>query len=437
MNELQLPKGFLLGSATSATQIEGGDTNNSWYKWCQTPGHINDNTSCYRAADHWNQYRDDIQIMKDLHHDLYRMGLEWSRIEPEQGKYNEAAIAHYRDEISFLLQNGIKPLVTLHHFTNPIWFDDLGGWENSQAVELFRKYTEYVVSELGDLVNDWITINEPNVFLIYGYVRGTWPPGKTDIFAMFKAMRHIVAAHIQSYREIHRIRSKRNYPGKTLVGVAHHLRIFDPEDGKWRNQLPAKSIQYIFQDLFLKSMATGKFSFPLGMGGHPLGRGKYYDFLGINYYSRDLVSFKFDPTIMFGELKVKENVPVNDLSWEIYPEGLYRLCRKYYAQYQAPIYITENGICDAEDTQRSLFIYEHLRQIVRLCNEGIPVERYYHWTLLDNFEWSEGESGRFGLVANDFETQKRTIRQSGRFYSEICAKKAVTQEMIAKYLSNS
>jgi beta-glucosidase len=269
--------------------------------------------------------------------------------------------------------------------------------------------------------------------LIHGYARGIWPPGKTNLSAMFKAMRHIVAAHIQSYREIHRIREERNFTGNTMVGVAHHLRIFDPEGGKIRNKVPASIIQYLSQDLFLKSMAFGKFSFPLGFGGYPLGRGKYYDFLGVNYYTRDMVSLAFNPANMFGDLKVKENAPVNDLGWEIYPEGLYRLCRKYYKQYHAPIFITENGICDRQDTQRAQFIYDHLQQVARLNKEGIPVERYYHWTLIDNFEWAEGESARFGMIANDFETQKRTVRKSGRFYGKICEKKAVTEEMIKEY----
>jgi beta-glucosidase len=434
MDQFQLPKGFLMGSATSAMQIEGGDKNNSWYRWCLSPGHIHDGTNCIRAVDHWNRYAEDIKLMKELHHDIYRMGLEWSRIEPEQGKFNETAIRHYRDEIALLLQSGIKPLVTINHFSNPLWFEDMGGWENPGSAALFIAFTSYVVNELGDLVSEWITINEPNVFLINGYARGIWPPGKNNIAAMFKAMRHIVTAHIQSYREIHRIRAERKFAGETMVGVAHHLRVFDPEDNKFKNKIPAKLIQYVSQDLFLASMAYGKFIFPLGLGGYPFGRGKFCDFLGINYYSRDMIRLAFDPANMFGKLMVKENTPTNDLGWEIYPEGLYRLCRKYYTRYQVPIYITENGICDAQDAQRAQFIYDHLQQIARLHKEGIPVERYYHWSLIDNFELAEGESGRFGLIANDFETQKRTIRKSGRFYGEICERKAITAEMIEKYL---
>ncbi|HBE79634.1 MAG TPA: glycoside hydrolase family 1 protein [Firmicutes bacterium] len=435
MESFELPKNFLMGSATSATQIEGGDQNNSWYRWCQSPGHIHDGSDCSRGADHWNRYPEDIQIMKELHHDVYRMGLEWSRIEPESGRYDETAIRHYRDEITLLLRNNIKPLVTLHHFSNPLWLEDRGGWENPDTVASFVRFTRYVLNELGDLVSEWITINEPNVFLIYGYARGAWPPGKTNLLSMFKALRNLTLAHIQCYREIHRIRAERRFSGPTMVGLAHHLRIFDPEDDKFLNKIPAKLIQYLSQDLFLESMGFGRYGFPLGLGGYPLGRGKYYDFLGINYYSRDMVRLAFEPANMFGSLTVKKAAPVNDLGWEIYPEGLYRLCRKYFAKYQAPIYITENGVCDEGDTMRSRFIYDHLQQIARLNREGIPVERYYHWSLIDNFEWTEGESGRFGLVANDFETQQRTLRKSGEFYGEICEKKIVTREMIKKYFT--
>ncbi|HBF37324.1 MAG TPA: glycoside hydrolase family 1 protein [Firmicutes bacterium] len=434
MEPFQLPKNFLMGSATSATQIEGGDQNNTWFRWCQNQGHIHDGSSCIRGDDHWNRYPEDIQLMKELNHNIYRMGIEWSRIEPEKGRFDDKVLRHYKDELSLLLQNKIQPLVTLHHFSNPLWFEDMGGWENPESVQLFIRYTHYVVAALGDLVNEWITINEPNVYLIYGYERGAWPPGKTNLFAMFRALSHLTLAHIQSYQEIHRIRIEHQFPGKTRVGIAHHLRIFDPEDNQLRNKIPARIIRYLSQDLFLESMGFGKFNFPLGMGGYPLGRGKYYDFLGINYYSRDMVRLAWEPANLFGHLNVKKNAPVNDLGWEIYPEGLYRLCRRYYQKYQAPIYITENGICDTKDTKRAQFIYDHLQQIARLNQEGIPVERYYHWSLMDNFEWAEGESGRFGLIANDFGTQQRTVRRSGKFYGEICARKAITQEMIEKYL---
>lgn len=434
MNEFQLPPDFMMGSATSAFQIEGGDRNNSWYAWCEDPNHIKDGSSCFRATDHWNRYAEDIRIMKELHHDVYRMGLEWSRIEPEQSRFDQTAIARYRNEIETLLQNGIRPLVTLHHFSNPLWLEQTGGWGNPRIVEYFTAYTRYVVNNLGDLVSDWITINEPNVYLACGYAQGIWPPGKSDFPLLFKILQLMIQAHISSYREIHKIRSAGKFKEDTLVGVAYHMVLFEAENGLLRNKLPTRLYRYLFQDLFLEGFGTGKMNFPLGMGSYPFGKGRFFDFIGINYYTRNLVRFAWDPAILFGDLTVEENAPVNDVGAEIYSEGIYHICRACYEKYHAPIFITENGLCDADDTIRTKFIYDHLQQIVRLIEKGIPVKRYYHWTLLDNFELEQGESARYGLVACNFETQERTIRTSGRFYGEVCQKKAVTQEMINKYL---
>lgn len=435
MDEFKLPQSFLLGTATSSLQIEGGDRNNNWYRWCELKK-IKDGSHSIVADDHWNRYRSDIELLKELHSDTYRMGLEWSRIEPEPGKFNSEALTRYRDELIELIKNGIQPLVTLHHFSHPLWLEDMGGWENPKVVEYFKKYTCQVVESLGDLVDHWITINEPNVFTVYGYLQGVWPPGKQDMGAAFRVLKNMIRAHIETYQLIHRIRSEKEFPGKTSVGVAHHLRIFEPAEHKLRNRLPAKLTRYFFQDLIVTGMATGQLNFPLGVGGYPFGKGNYQDFLGINYYTRDMVRFQWNPGMMFVKLTVNDSATTNDLGWEIYPAGLYRLCKHYYQKYQLPIFITENGICDQNDTQRVQFIYDHLREVAKLIQEGIPVLRYYHWSFLDNFEWLEGESARFGLVANDYRTQTRTIRHSGRFYAELCQNKAITQEIISNYFEH-
>lgn len=433
MEELFLPKDFKMGSATAALQIEGGDRNNNWYDWCEK-GRIKDGSHCVVATDHWNLYEQDIAIMKELNHDTYRMGIEWSRLEPERGQFSEEAVNHYRNEITKLLDNGIHPIVTLHHFSHPLWLEDQGGWEDPKVINEFKRFTQFVVEKLGDLVTDWITINEPNVFVIYGYLHGTWPPGKNNMGSMFKALRNMIMAHIESYQLVHQIRKERAFPGETLVGVANHLRIFDPVSPNIINKAIAHLPRYISQDIILEGMITGKLKFPLGFGGYPLGKGKYCDFLGINYYSRDMVRFTLDPKKAFAELSIKENAPVNDLGWEIYPNGLYRLCKYYNQKYPMPIFITENGICDENDSKRTQFIYDHLLEIRNLIRDGIPVQRYYHWTLIDNFEWLEGEKARFGLVHNDYPTQTRTIRKSGRFYGAICREKAITTSMIEQYL---
>jgi beta-glucosidase len=433
MEGFKLPKDFLMGSATAALQIEGGDRNNNWYRWCEE-GNIKDGTHCINANDHWNRYEDDIAIMKELNHDTYRMGLEWSRIEPKEGIFSEEGIKHYRNEIRKLKENNIRPLVTLHHFSHPLWLEDMEGWENPKVVKYYKRYVEFVVNRLGDLVSDWITINEPNVFLVGGYIDGIWPPGKQSIGSMLKAMKNMIKAHIEGYKTIHRVRKERGFDGDTLVGVANHLRVFEAENNKVTNKIPARLIDYFFHTVILEGMTKGRFKLPIGVGHYPLKEGRYYDFIGINYYSRDIIKFSLNISRMFGETKVKDDAEVNDLGWEIYPEGLYRICKKYYGKYNAPIFITENGICDEKDEKRPKFIYDHLKQISRLIEEGIPVQRYYHWTLIDNFEWIEGENARFGLVHNDFKTQKRTIRNSGRFYGEICKYKAITEDMIERYI---
>jgi beta-glucosidase len=434
METFNLPHNFLLGTATSSLQIEGGDRNNNWYRWCEQKK-IKDGSSCVVADDHWNLYHSDIALLKELHNDTYRMGLEWSRIEPEPGKFDGEALTHYRDELTGLIKNGIQPLVTLHHFSHPLWIEDMGGWENPIVVDYFAKYTRQVVESLGDLVEAWITINEPNVFTTYGYLQGLWPPGKQNMAASFRVLKNMIQAHIVSYQLIHRIRAEKNFPGETMVGVSHHLRVFDPVGDKPLNRLSAKLIRYFFQDIIVAGMATGKLKFPLGTGGYPFGKGRYQDFLGINYYTRDMVRFQWNSAMMFSQLSLKAGALTNDLGWEIYPDGLYRLCKHYYGKYQLPIFITENGICDQNDNRRVQFIYDHLRAVSKLIQEGVPVQRYYHWSFIDNFEWLEGENARFGLVSNDFRTQTRTVRQSGRFFAELCQNKAVTPKMILHYFN--
>jgi Beta-glucosidase/6-phospho-beta-glucosidase/beta-galactosidase len=426
METFRLPENILLGSATAATQIEGGDKNNSWYEF-SSKGKTKDGTSCLRADDHWNRYPEDIDLMVQLNHEIYRMGLEWSRIEPENGVFDPEAMKHYRQEIEMLLNKGIRPLVTLHHFSDPLWFTKEGGFEKASCVKYFERFTRYVVENLGDLVSEYITINEPNVYMVNGYYFGIWPPQKKDFWLGMRIYRNLTQCHIASYKTIHEVRKKMGFEGKTMVGVAYHLRVFDPVSRNPLDRIAAWAMQYLVQDIIMKSMNYGVYMPPLGLG-MPKGNVRYYDFLGINYYTRSMVRFKG-----FKD-EYKPDAPKNDLGWEIYPEGLHRLCRKYYKKYKAPIWITENGTCDKADDFRTKYIYDHFKEVSKLCEVGIPVERYYHWTLMDNFEWEEGESARFGLIAVDFETQKRTLRKSGEFFSLICRNKAITKNEIEMYL---
>lgn len=426
MKPFHLPKGFLLGSATAATQIEGGDQNNNWYDWCRQ-GKIKDGTSSLRADDHWNRYREDAALLKELSHQVYRMGIEWSRIEPKKGVFDESAMQHYRDELTLLVQNGIRPLVTLHHFTHPLWLSREGGFENPGVVTLFERYVRYVVSHIGDLVSEYITINEPNVYVANGYFFGTWPPGKTDLKAGLRVYVNMARCHIAAYKAIHELRA--GYAEKTMVGVANHLRVFVPRNRlNPLDHLAAGVMSYLFQDGIVRLMSRGSLHFPAGLFIGRKMKGNYCDFMGINYYSRSTVRFRgFQDGVMPG-------TPRNDLGWEIYPDGIRILCEKYYKKYHVPIWITENGTCDANDSFRPAYLCSHLQKVAEAIRNGAKVERYYHWSLMDNFEWLEGESARFGLVHVDYETQRRTVKKSGRLYSEICRAGGLTQDAIDRYL---
>lgn len=432
METFKLPEDFIFGTATASLQIEGGDRNNNWYRFAEE-GKTADGSHTIVAADHWNKYEEDIELMKKLNQKAYRMSIEWSRIEPKQGEFNEEAIKHYRKILTSLLENQIKPLVTIHHFSNPIWFEDIGGFAHKDSPRIFLAYAKKLVHSLGDLVSEWVTINEPNVYVEGTYSDGNYPPNKPSFIKFFRATKNLAKAHILSYKAIHQIREKEGFQGKTRVGVAHHLRKFDPYKNKFLAKIPAKLIDYAFHDLFLEAMTRGKFKFPLGFGGYPYGKGVYCDFMGINYYTRDIIKFSFNPFRLFSKLTVKEGAQVNDLGWEIYPEGLYRVCKESFEKYPFPIYITENGTCDAKDRFRAKYIYDHLKVVKQLIDDGINIERYYHWSLIDNFEWDLGLTPRFGLIEIDYDTSERRVRESGRFYGELAKNGGLTEEMTSKY----
>lgn len=226
MTEFRFNDQFKFGTATSSLQIEGGDENNTWYQWCQE-GHIKDSSSCLRACDHWNRVEEDTRILKSLNIQTHRLSLEWSRIEPSVGQFSEDALKHYRQEIQLLLDNNIHPLVTLHHFSEPVWFMELGGWMRAENADHFIDYVRYVVENLGDLVSDWVTFNEPNVYANLGYALGIFPPGIRSVCAYLKVTSVLIKTHICLYQLIHKIRADMGFNGQTMVGTAMHIRVFE------------------------------------------------------------------------------------------------------------------------------------------------------------------------------------------------------------------
>ncbi len=419
----KLKQNMLLGAASAATQIEGGDLNHSWNFWYKQ-GKIKDGSNPARANDHYNLWKQDFDLMKQMGIQVYRFGIEWARIEPSDGSFDKEALDHYREMLLYLKKLGIKPLLTLHHFTNPMWFEEQGGFTEEANIAVFLRFVRKVIYALGDLASEYITINEPNVYAYWSYFYGTWPPAEKSLLKTAKVMSVMCACHIKAYEMIHKMRKEMGF-SDTKVGFANHLRVFEPKDSENLYHIAAaKTMEHAFQGAISEAMLVGKFSPPI-VNYARAKRGVYSDFLGINYYSRSTVSGISDG--------VKENVPVNDLGWEIYPKGIVRTAEKLYKVLKRPIYITENGTCDNADTFRAKYIYSHIKE---LCKSNLPFERYYHWCFCDNFEWLEGESARFGLVHVDYETQTRTIKQSGHFYSEMIKESGVSNELYERFVKN-
>jgi beta-glucosidase len=411
--EFIFPKGFLWASASSAFQVEGGCTNHDFYDWA-VQGRIRDGTNPVDAVHFWKYYRKDIALMKKMNHSAARIGLEWARIEPEAGSFDEKALAHYRAILAEMIKSGIRPMVSIHHFSNPMWFVRTGGWAGGDAVRRFAFYTERVVKALGDLVHVWITINEPAVYAVSAYLFGEFPPGKKSFRQMFRVQNAMADAHSAAYDIIHGIHGQKKWSAP-LVGVAKHLRTFDPYNE--RNPLDRFSAglaDKYFNNYFLERVMRNKSTL---------------DVFGINYYSGDLVKF---PLAMKG----REELPKNKLGWDIYPAGYYRVLMRYWEMYKLPIYVTENGTCDDHDELRPRYILDHVAAMHRAISGGAKVAGYYHWSTTDNFELVDGLMSRFGLIHVDHEhpERKRTIKRSGELYREISKANGITPAIVKKYV---
>jgi beta-glucosidase len=303
-----------------------------------------------------------------------------------------------------------------------MWFERKGGFTKAENLKHYMDLVKLVICSFGDLISEYITINEPNVYATNSYYFGSWPPGEKSFNQAIAVMTNMSVFHIEAYKLIHKMRREMGYQD-TKVSFANHLRVFDPANplNPW-HQLCTKLLERFFQSAVTEAMCLGKFVWPLKTS-TPVERGEYCDFIAINYYTRTTVSD-------FGD-GVKEGSPKNDLGWEIYPKGIIRCSEKIYKLLKRPIYITENGTCDNKDIFRCRYIYDHLKEV---SESDLPFERYYHWCFCDNFEWIEGESARFGLVHVDYESQKRTIKKSGNFYSAIIKADGVTQKIFDKYV---
>ena len=433
---LHFPEGFLWGTASSSHQCEGGNINNQWYRWEQQ-GRILTGEASGIADNWWENAERDFNLAEQMENNALRLSLEWSRIEPAEGRWDSAALDRYRQMLTNLRHRHIKPIVTLHHFTEPLWFADRGGFANEANIRFFVRYATYAVQTLKDLCDFWVTINEPNVYAAQGYVIGSSPPGERDIIRASQVLCNLVQAHVHAFYAIRRLQPEGQ------IGYCLHYRLFDPA-----NRLsPLDSSAAAVQDTFfnwaiLKAMETGKFTFPLNMLLAPVVRAEAArDYHGVNYYTREMV--RFDPALpaeLFGRRFVRPGATCNDPGLddnfgEIYPKGIYRILKTVYRRTRGnkPLYITENGFSDAADNRRPRAILEHLAMVHRAIREGIPVRGYLHWSLVDNFEWNNGWGVRFGLIEVDQQTQRRIPRPSASMYGEICRANAITESLVDRY----
>lgn len=423
------PRGFLWGSATAAHQVEGNNTNNNWYRWENTPGKIINNEKSGLACDWWGgRWKEDFQRAKESGQNAHRLSVEWSRIQPTPDTWDEKALEKYVDMLRWLNRNDMTPMVTLHHFTDPLWLVDQGGWENPNTPALFARFTRKVVEALKDHVNLWITINEPNVYVMSGWLLGVFPPGKSDLPKTAVVLENLVRGHAAAYKIIHELQPS------AQVGVAVNYRSLKPARS-WNllDRLPASIQDQIFNNAFHACLKTGKLDLVLKKVKIPEAANTQ-DFIGLNYYSRDLVYFDITkPGSMFGRLQYPKDALLSSTGFIAnIPEGMWDGLN-WAHRFDLPIIITENGVEDSTDSLRPRYTIEHIHQVWRAANYNWRVKGYFHWSLVDNFEWERGWSQRFGLWGLDLETQKRVRRTSVDVYEAICKENGISSEMVAKY----
>jgi beta-glucosidase len=388
--------------------VEGGNTN-SWTEWERASGHhILDGTVSGEAADHWHRYASDFRYLADMNLNAHRFSVEWSRLEPGKGEWDQPAMDRYKDMLRELKALGITPMVTLHHFTNPIWIEQAGGWANKDTVNHFVAFANKVVEQLGPDVEYWCTINEPTVEIGLGYMVGTFPPGEQNLWHFLSARRHTLAAHRQAYTAIHELYQRKGWP-RPQVSFAHHLSWVEPHrPHNPLDRLATWIYNRINNRYFLqRTLQTA-------------------DFIGVNFYFFRRLQFTMGGSLVIAREMPLPHAPKTDLGWPVVPEGLYRLCLEL-GKLGKPVIVTENGLADAADALRPWSLAAHIQALQLARSEGVDIRGYFHWSLLDTFEWENGYRARYGLVAVDFASQKRTPRTSAKIYAAIARSRTVAK----------
>ncbi|MEE8392340.1 MAG: glycoside hydrolase family 1 protein, partial [Anaerolineae bacterium] len=422
------PTDFKWGVATAAHQVEGENIHNDWWAWEQVDGHIKKGHTSGLACDWWENAEADLDRAAEMGLNALRLSVEWSRIEPRPGVFDDSALERYGQILWGMHERGIEPMVTLHHFSNPHWLAEQGGWDAPETIPLFARFVRRVVGSLGKYCDLWCTINEPNVYGVMGYLDGVFPPGQSNRKTALRVIRNMLVGHAAAYREIHTLQPE------ARVGLAHHMRVFDPVNPRSPlDRRVARTTDKIFNQAILTALTKGRWTWPLGLGlAWKLRR--TLDWIGLNYYTRDLVAFdRTQPRSLFGRRQHADGAKTLDGGYgEFYSRGMFR-CIQRLSRLGLPIYVTENGIPDGDDDQRPRYLLSHLHQMWRAIQSCYPVMGYYHWTLVDNFEWAEGWSLRFGLIALDPDTQVRTPRRSADLYAETIRANAITPQIIDTY----
>jgi len=425
---VHFPRGFLWGAATAAHQMEGNNTNNQWWKWEQE-GHTKHKSGL--ACDWWGgRWKEDMDRAAETGQNAHRFSVEWSRIQPAPDRWDEDALDRYRAMARGMLERGLMPLITLHHFTDPLWLYEQCGWETADVVPLFEKYVRKVVEALKEYTNYWVTINEPNIYALSGYVTGDFPACHKGLGMSVKVLANMLKGHAAAYRAIHQIQPE------ARVGYALHYRPMVPANAWSPLDRLMRNIQYEGVNMsFPSALSSGVMKSPLGSVRIPEVKG-LQDFLGINYYSVDTVRFDLGSA---KELFGKRYYPADsDLSSTKFianlPQGLFDSLKWANTTYpNLPLLVTENGVEDAEDKLRPRYLAQHVHAMWRAVNFNWPVKGYFHWSLVDNFEWERGWTQRFGLWGLDVETQARIRRPSVDLYAAICKENGLSTEMVAKY----
>lgn len=405
-------KHFLWGASTSSHQVEG-NTHNQWSVWelenaralaaqsqyqeehydswerIKSKATSPSNYVSGNASEHYTRYKEDFDLLQKMNMNAYRFSIEWSRIEPKEGVWNAEALTHYKNYIQELRRRDIEPIMTLFHFTLPVWFAEKGGFEKRSNVKYFTRFVEKAVSELGTHIKFFITVNEPEVYAGMSYASGSWPPNLESPFKSFLVVNNLIRAHNRSAKIIHKINRR------AKVSIAKHSLYFYPGDNAWITRLSAHIGQWIADDYILKRVR------------------KHCDFIGLNYYQSMRT---------YGYRVHNPETPVNDVDWTMSPRDIEYVLERLHEKYKLPIIITENGVADDRDAHRKWWITETIIGIKEAMKRGVEVNGYFHWSLTDNFEWAFGLWPRFGLTEIDYKTQKRTLRPSAMWFGGVIKK---------------